>query len=97
MPFVPVIGYVPGTIINPQLGYELWVTHAERSVPYILEIDRIEYQKIPTDSLGGHCCKVCDSYLNIPPLALYLTIEQAGLALLVFIPIRTKKQLHAAR
>ena len=60
MPFVPVIGYVPGSTINPQLGYELWTTHADRAVPYILEITSTEYAQLPSDSLGGHCCKICD-------------------------------------
>jgi hypothetical protein len=97
MPFVPIIGYVPGSTINPQLGYELWTTHQLRSVPYILEIESVEYQKLPTDSLGGHYCKVCDSYINIPPLALYATMAEAKSALGFFTPVRTREQLDAAR
>ena len=97
MPFVPVIGYVPGTTINPQLGYELWTTHRERSVPYIFEIGSDEYRQLIHDSLGGHYCKVCDSYINIPPLALYATVQEAKFALSVFTPLRTRKQLNAAR
>ena len=97
MPFVPVIGYVPGGTINPRLGYEMWVSRKDRATPYILEISASEYQKLPEDSLYGHACKLCDGYINIPLLALYDTIEQAKYALCVFTPVRTKEQLRAAQ
>ena len=97
MPFVPVIGYVPGSTINPQLGYELWTSHEMRAVPYILDISSHEYRQLPADHLGGHSCKICDSYINIPPLALYVTVEEAKAALGLFTPVRTRTHLHAAR
>lgn len=97
MPFVPVIGYVPGSTLNPLLGYELWTTHQERSVPYIFEISSSDYHTLPADTLGGHWCKICDSYINIPPLSLYATVEEAQFALRVYTPIRTRERLHAAR
>ncbi len=97
MLFIPVIGYVPGGTINPLLGYELWTTHQQRSVPYILEISSSEYCTLPAGMLGGQHCKICDSYINLLPLSLYATVAEAQLALVLYTPVRTRDQLHAAR
>lgn len=95
--FVPVVGYVPGKYPNPCLGYELWVTNLERTVPYIFKTTLQAYANMTADTLGGCECMVHELYLHIPPFALYATLAQALFALGVCTPIRTHSAQGAAR
>ncbi len=92
--YVPVIGYTPGIQPNWQLGYELWVNNKHRSVPYIFKTTLEEYGQQIDSILGGIRGMTYDTYLHVPPRALYCTHNQALYALQLFIPMRTIVSLN---
>jgi len=91
--YVPVVGYVPGTPINPLFGYDLWSSNAMRTVPYIFETTLEEFGEQIQGTLLEVQGMSYGLYLHVPAKALYATPQQAIEALVSEMPTRTIAEL----